>query len=274
METEPAVPLELQREIFETTALIHPGTIPTLLRVARRVSIWIEPLLYRVIRTGSERATAATWRPPGFLAAAVRHLFLDAHCPWSLTEARDFLKLCPNVMNLAMTGSFSDPSLLPILAGMRLQRLSVCLDHLFGTVERIDLKHPVLSSLTHLDIFDGVPPGVELLFAHIPMLPTLTHLSCDSDVLRSGDDIVETLLTNSPHLELVIILWPAWQMDEYNAERNPHVYDVRFVIGVYHDYWDDWEAGARGGSNIWSVADAFVAQKRSGGIEDSRYWLE
>jgi hypothetical protein len=36
----PAFPLELEREIFETTALLHPTEIPTLLRVARRVLIW------------------------------------------------------------------------------------------------------------------------------------------------------------------------------------------------------------------------------------------
>jgi hypothetical protein len=33
-------PLELEREIFETTALRHPGAIPTLLRLCHRVHIW------------------------------------------------------------------------------------------------------------------------------------------------------------------------------------------------------------------------------------------
>jgi hypothetical protein len=36
----PALPLELEREIFEKTALMHHREIPTLLRVARRVLVW------------------------------------------------------------------------------------------------------------------------------------------------------------------------------------------------------------------------------------------
>ena len=40
MELDPVFPVELEREIFETVALIHKDTIPTLLRVARRVLIW------------------------------------------------------------------------------------------------------------------------------------------------------------------------------------------------------------------------------------------
>jgi hypothetical protein len=33
-------PLELEREIFMTAAIIHEETIPTLLRVAHRVLVW------------------------------------------------------------------------------------------------------------------------------------------------------------------------------------------------------------------------------------------
>ncbi|KAJ7928326.1 hypothetical protein B0H13DRAFT_2311607 [Mycena leptocephala] len=50
MHPNPAFPPDLEREIFGTTALMYPGEMPTLLRVARRVLIWIEPLLYRVTK--------------------------------------------------------------------------------------------------------------------------------------------------------------------------------------------------------------------------------
>jgi hypothetical protein len=40
MERDPVFPFELEREIFETTALMHPGSIPSLLRVARRILAW------------------------------------------------------------------------------------------------------------------------------------------------------------------------------------------------------------------------------------------
>jgi hypothetical protein len=38
---DPVLPLELERKIFETTAEAYPKTAPTLLRVSRRVLIWL-----------------------------------------------------------------------------------------------------------------------------------------------------------------------------------------------------------------------------------------
>jgi hypothetical protein len=40
MPTQPSFPADLERELFETTALMYPNTIPTLLQVARRILIW------------------------------------------------------------------------------------------------------------------------------------------------------------------------------------------------------------------------------------------
>lgn len=40
MASDPFFPVELEREIFETAALLYPATIPSLLRVARRVLVW------------------------------------------------------------------------------------------------------------------------------------------------------------------------------------------------------------------------------------------
>ncbi|KAJ6559807.1 hypothetical protein B0H19DRAFT_1145834 [Mycena capillaripes] len=50
MVPEPVLPLDLEREIFEFTALLYPAKLPTLLRVCRRVHSWLEPLLFRVLR--------------------------------------------------------------------------------------------------------------------------------------------------------------------------------------------------------------------------------
>ncbi|KAF7369274.1 P-type phospholipid transporter [Mycena venus] len=43
------LPTELEQEIFTMAATIHEETMPTLLRVARRVFVWVEPLLYRTL---------------------------------------------------------------------------------------------------------------------------------------------------------------------------------------------------------------------------------
>ncbi|KAJ6550049.1 hypothetical protein B0H19DRAFT_1160293 [Mycena capillaripes] len=43
------LPPELERLIFEIAALESPKSMPALILVARRVQIWIEPLLYGVL---------------------------------------------------------------------------------------------------------------------------------------------------------------------------------------------------------------------------------
>ncbi|KAJ7224649.1 hypothetical protein GGX14DRAFT_557508 [Mycena pura] len=45
----PTLPAELERQVFELTALSRPVCIPRLMRVALRVKQWVEPLLYRTL---------------------------------------------------------------------------------------------------------------------------------------------------------------------------------------------------------------------------------
>ncbi|KAJ7896121.1 hypothetical protein B0H13DRAFT_2034438 [Mycena leptocephala] len=264
-----AFPLELEREIFETMALMYPLEIPTLLRVARRVRIWIEPLLYRVIR-GTDKnkdgiMSAIKSKPADFFANAVRHLCLDSFM--LEPESRQILEVCCSVTNLALNIDHANPVLLPILTHMCLQRLSGFLHRLFGGV--LDLAHPLFASLTHLDLFDTNDEGLTQILAHIPTLPVLTHLALDSAVLQ---DPVETLLVECTRLKLLLVLWHL--VEEYESAQIPQVYDVRFVIGLCPaDYWDDWEAGATGRPHFWSLGDDFVTQKRNKLIEETRYWL-
>ncbi|KAJ7048236.1 hypothetical protein C8F01DRAFT_1193550 [Mycena amicta] len=89
---EPRLPPELEREIFQTTALLHSA--PPLLRVARRVLIWVEPLLYRVLIIGGSigiaQLNAASSKPPAFLARAVRCLKIAAHPVFRCLTHLDF----------------------------------------------------------------------------------------------------------------------------------------------------------------------------------------
>ncbi|KAJ7121829.1 hypothetical protein C8R43DRAFT_1136349 [Mycena crocata] len=45
----PVLPVELEREIFEIAAHSRPRSVPTLVLVASRVKVWVEPFLYRTI---------------------------------------------------------------------------------------------------------------------------------------------------------------------------------------------------------------------------------
>ncbi|KAJ6583475.1 hypothetical protein DFH09DRAFT_978497 [Mycena vulgaris] len=279
---EPRFPPEIEIEIFETTALIHPTAIPALLRVAHRIRTWIEPLLYRVVRADKDppysdlthavlHAATSGSKPPKFLEGAVRHLFLDSSAPWSEDEALTVLRRCTGVINFAAIAAYSNPSILPILAGMYVQRFAVCLENLFGAYAAIDLTHGCFAFITHLDIFDTITEGETRICKDVPKLPALTHLCLNNDVPW---DVVETLLTQCPRLELFVDLWPyTATMRAFGWAQQTPVSDVRFVVGVYHDYWADWETGARGGANFWSSADDFVARKRRGEIEAGFYWL-
>ncbi|KAJ7471107.1 hypothetical protein FB451DRAFT_1176290 [Mycena latifolia] len=48
----------------------------------------------------------------------------------------------------------------------------------------------------------------------------------------------------------------------------------RVVVTELPDYVGDWIAGARGGDDMWARAEKFLAQKRSGEIPRTRYFIE
>ncbi|KAJ7913585.1 hypothetical protein B0H13DRAFT_2004389 [Mycena leptocephala] len=269
MDLEPLLPVELEREIFEMTAQMYPHEIPTLLRVARRFLIWIEPLLYTILVASDQKMVrvllnARKSKPPEFFHA-VRHVALLPAGDCSVDDVLQLLRLCTKVTDFGSTQSFTTPALLRILAEMRVQRMALSLNNLFDG--SIDLTHPSFGSVTHLDIFDD--DDITLICAQIPTLPALTHLSLDRKTPR---DIILTVLANCPRLELLLVLWQFPNL--YKPARFPHVYDVRFVIGQYNTYWDDWNDAAKGLPRLWSRGDDFVARKRRGEIEATCYWLD
>ncbi|KAJ6473418.1 hypothetical protein C8R47DRAFT_719718 [Mycena vitilis] len=268
---EPVFPPELEREIFSTTALMYPKEIPSLLRVAHRVLIWIEPMMYRIIymvgNPGMARALlyAMSAKPAGFFRA-VRHLHLDLSDDAEPNHMQ-LLQLCEECIDLIIRPRCLHPALLPILAQMRVQRLGTNLGVLFRG--SIDLQHDMFTSITHLDMF-----GVEGVVDALPELPTLhalTHLCLDPDIPRNN---VLATLSGCPRLKILLVQWPSGEDDEYAEAQIPTVYDVRFVIGIYDDYWGEWAAGAKGSPDMWSIAEDFVARKRKGEVESTRFWLD
>ncbi|KAJ6456778.1 hypothetical protein C8R47DRAFT_186290 [Mycena vitilis] len=270
----PFFPAELEREIFETAAMYH-GDIPTLLRVARRVFVWIEPLLYRVVRVWDRNSLHALSRaieskPTDFFKKCVRHLSLELGLPMGGDAVR-ILGVCTGIVDLALDEHMASPKLLPVMATMSLQMLSVHLDFLFGGA--IELAHPAFTYLTHLDVMDfGDSAAETLILAQLPALHALTHLALDHDVRPNA---MQALLEQCPYLELGLSLWMASEQDDYRSAQHPHIYDVRFVIGYCSGdyYWASWEASALGRPNLWSLGDDFVARKRRGEIEATCYWL-
>ncbi|KAJ6551285.1 hypothetical protein B0H19DRAFT_1157107 [Mycena capillaripes] len=279
MGTEPVFPLDLEREIFETTAVLYPATIPTLLRVARRVLIWIEPLLYRTIRLDRSWiaqgiAQAMQLKPASFFRKSVRHLYISPQARWSAVKVYELLRLCSRLVSLFVVGHLSDPTLLPILEGKaQVRRWGGCLGNLFGSSPAIDLNHSFFRTITHLDVFEALNGrNNDQLCLGLTELPALTHLCLNNDASPS---IVQRLLEQCLHLKILLNLWhQLYAISAQKIAASPSVTDARFVVAVWADYWSDWERWARGGTDIWAAADAFVARKRGGEIEASCYWLE
>ncbi|KAJ7621696.1 hypothetical protein DFH06DRAFT_1232502, partial [Mycena polygramma] len=273
----PVFPRELEREIFETMALMHPGKIPTLLRVARRVLFWIEPLLFRVISVTPENSEivpallkAMDCKPPAVFHG-VRRIMLpvesDAIFPHE--DAQRLLKLCNRLISFACDfyDTSTGPNLLPMLAALHPQRLLLRPRHLFGKAA-LDLQHPLFHSVTHLDLI-GLT-GVGDVLRQVTTLTTLTHLSVSHASPRRR---LLAVLGKCPHLMLLLVKVISTSPRAHDEEQSPHVYDVRFVEGTYPSRWTDWQAGAKGLSDSWAQVDDFVARKRKGEIEATRYWM-
>ncbi|KAJ6598137.1 hypothetical protein DFH09DRAFT_1356482 [Mycena vulgaris] len=112
---DPYLPPELEREIFENAALLHPGTIPGLLLVAQRVF----------------------------------------ECPWLAAELRLILASCPGITDFVMMSTTPSAAVLPLLENKRLKRIFISLAQLFGNGAILrNLSHPVFLHTTHLALFD------------------------------------------------------------------------------------------------------------------------
>ncbi|KAJ7059568.1 hypothetical protein C8F01DRAFT_216442 [Mycena amicta] len=259
----PRLPPELECKVFELTARMHPATIHSLLLVAHRVHIWIEPFLYRTLRVRMyDQLLRFTQTKPGaasFLASAVRHVTLVSYRPGMAA----ILQLCTGITHLAVT---SDPEyafeLRPLLPVLRISHLAVELAALYppGLYPSIDATQPTFSSLTHLDFFDGVDDADhERIISFLTSLPALTHLSYNRDL--SAQTLV-TLLDKCQKLRLLMRLTSFAKAARDFARDLPFKQDVRLVVCMFKE-WDDAVLDVR---SYWDIAEEFVARKRTGEV--------
>ncbi|KAJ7059712.1 hypothetical protein C8F01DRAFT_217943 [Mycena amicta] len=113
----PRLPRELEREIFELAAEIHPSTVAVLLRVAHRVQEWTEPFLYRTIRVRTSQSFETfqhvlRTKPPNFLAASVRHVLFEAREGCTDEICLEIISKCPGITHIGTTINFVGPKAL------------------------------------------------------------------------------------------------------------------------------------------------------------------
>lgn len=123
--------------------------------------------------------------------------------------------------------------------------------------------------VTHLTVSDGsiFDSAVEGWAPFLAQLPSLTHLA-----IHYGFHMLDELLTSCKKLEVMVFLHPsripAGQRIYLNSVGDPR---FLFMALPALDQVDDWVRGTRGGMDFWARADAFVAKKRRGEIEPSRF---
>ncbi|KAJ7689283.1 hypothetical protein B0H17DRAFT_1202407 [Mycena rosella] len=276
MDSGPFFPLELEREIFETTAELYPVSIrkPCLLLVAKRVREWIERIKYRSFSTVPnasqcsfdllQAAILSNSKSADFFHKYVQHLLIGT---LRIEEVISVLSACSGLCSLMLlTELVVGPSILPSLAAMKLRRLSVYLLKLFGGAQWIDLSHPAFTSLTHLEAFDmSFRLRLEdLSLSTVGLPPTLTHLALNG--IRKSEAL--EVLSTCPKLEILLRMTYS---SRYKPEDLLSIDDPRFVsMSLSKDMNSEWLAGTKGSVDYWVRAERFIVKKRRGEIEPKR----
>ncbi|KAJ7487113.1 hypothetical protein FB451DRAFT_1026600, partial [Mycena latifolia] len=275
----PLLPLELERVIFEFAALSHPRTMMTLLLVASRVKLWIEPLLYRVLivgvqpqwqanRTLRRRLTCPAFldvlrsKPASFVHDNVRNILFRRR-EISLNEAAQALSKCTGTTNLMLYSHEPSPSFLRPFSMMPLLRLSADLGRLFGEANPVDFQHAIFGRLTHLTIFDSEPEMVPS--SGLARIPCLTHLSFKLIIDR---EFLSSILVQCPQLQVLAdVIVGDHEISKQDLSHMHFSDDVRAVVIYCPDFLHDWEFGTANGADHWGRAERYIARWRTGAVK-------
>ncbi|KAJ7663411.1 hypothetical protein DFH06DRAFT_348415 [Mycena polygramma] len=244
-------------KIFEIAAYSQPKSIAKLLLVARRVRVWLEPLLYSILSIsldvmgfpftdppyGSARMTLPDWRKilktksPAFLRVSVRCVALLMMPKASVVSV---LSSCSRISRLALWHIPPEPTTLPLIAAMPLLRLSADLA-LFGP-PGVDFGRPILSQPTHLDTFTKELCANTWLT--LACLPCLTHIAITIGPGRADTAAVPNILVNCTSIEaLVLLSHQAAGREQYDYfSDDPRI----LIILVGFRFLEHWERSAHG----------------------------
>ncbi|KAF7325639.1 hypothetical protein MKEN_00413700 [Mycena kentingensis (nom. inval.)] len=276
----PHLPPELEREIFEFAAASDPFNAQLRLRlllVARRVRIWIDPLIYSHIvfsRTNNwtrlKRIIAS--KPPDFLARHVKSVFMPTSVV-SIYEASEIVEACPDVERLAcwidhkapFDGMPMFPQTIPLHLPMpALSRLSIELSHFLclPSVPRLN------ANLTHLELVywdkhaANYPATISLA-----QFTRLSHLALRPDDLRFQwtAPVVRSMIQSCAGLKVVALMDYGLMGHALMVGRELRDKRVANVVSevAIHD-WDPalkrvhaWEVQGRDG-DMWERAEDII----------------
>ncbi|KAF7359812.1 hypothetical protein MVEN_00706400 [Mycena venus] len=280
--SSPLLPPELERTIFEIRALARPASIPVLMLVAARVKEWVEPLLYRVVYCvhatpllppaqlcGFPIFSAELLlriiedKPHDFLQRSVRHLFVENIPP---TAVESILRACNHVTNVF---EYFTPTPHPrtLRALQHLRRLTIGLPQFLQRFTLDDNAAEVFQKITHLELMDTYNDAtIEDLCVRLRFMQHLTHVAVNS---FSNDVLLYNTFRSQQNLQCIVILI---QNPVKTVDTHALTDDDRFVcIHQQTSYRVDWLRGADTGEDSWALADAFIAARRAGKVDASRY---
>ncbi|KAJ7165155.1 hypothetical protein C8R46DRAFT_1098307 [Mycena filopes] len=273
--SEPRLPAELERKIFELVARSHSKSIPALLLVAHRVKVWIEPLLYRVVVFSNPLPGQVCFDPVRFTSAIesqtiaenVRHLLVYEGIPRLNLEL--VLATCSFVEDLLILHFGPDSDFLPFVSGLPLRRLGTTLADLFFTTS-INFSHSLFAHITHLEVMDDLEADTAH-WADLARIPHLTHLAF---LVERSLPILTSALKTCPVLRVLVLLSTSYQMlMDTGLGLETLAQDTRFVCMQAPPTVKDWQIGARGGDDFWVRAEKFIARRLSGEINRETFVL-
>ncbi|KAJ7055777.1 hypothetical protein C8F01DRAFT_1373298 [Mycena amicta] len=283
-EEAPFLPPDLEREIFEITATLHPSTAPVLLRVARRALSWIEPLLYRNMDLQVEfelgQFLDVASAKPSLLSLGVRQVILP-HTPLTGSAQKDIyaaLRLCHRIERFAIGTQITSPDLLEILETLEVRRFAGALRPIFPVLNITNSTSALNSTraslafrfITHVEVFDDLTllPNADLR-EFVLSLPALTHLAKN---YIQEPSMIDGFLSELPQLKIFAVLWDSQDDNEIDTKYFESVFhDPRIVMCKFNAWYD---AILTADAHWWRLAEDFVARKSHGEIPANVFWIE
>ncbi|KAJ6474854.1 hypothetical protein C8R45DRAFT_873941 [Mycena sanguinolenta] len=279
---EPSLPSELECLIFQIAALSRPKTIPSLMLIAQRVKHWVEPLLYRVLVLSTNKSlntpgfpcitidalrSAIARKPPHFFESCVTHILFGGDAALhNISDLETILTACPRVVNVwFFFPGFAHRTRDSFNHLERLRHLAIEVMPLFEP-HPIDFTAPMFRNVTHLHLSDSgrkLPADID---ARLVLAPALTHISCNC---RKGVAALHARIRTAVALRCIVVFTFA----EWVESPNPP--DTRFVCieATQMGSRANWLQAAATGDDYWALADAFIAAKHAGRVDDAQYHI-
>ncbi|TFK63495.1 hypothetical protein BDN72DRAFT_902369 [Pluteus cervinus] len=256
---QPRLPPELEQDIFllaiEQTNKNLSDTLNFIL-VAKRVHDWLIPKIFNIVIFNDNEASPTPFQLSTFqrYAKHVQHLFLEPH---TLVQ---HLSLFVNVTNLVLWREFDASQLEVLLTFNHLTRLSIAISN---NITPSPIYFTLFSKLTHLDLISSCKSWSPAIISPLINFPLLTHLCI---LTGSNIEVIKLFLDQNWCSNLrVVVLWGSAEMvpvvppPPWMGRDGFPVEDERFFYVLCRETIRDWESGAKGGDDMWKVADRYLA---------------